>query len=291
MRYEGLVYRPPSEAGSLIIQATVGCPHNKCAFCTMYEGKKFKIRPVADIKEDLDMAKDYYGEGIKSVFFADGNTIIMKTHQLIDIFTYTRELFPYLERITLYGSNRFINLKSAADFKLLQQNGLSRLHCGLETGDNEVLKHINKGFTAEEAIEAGRKVIEAGIDLSEYIIVGVGGRERWQEHAINSAKVLNQINPHFIRLRTFLPIPGSLMYERYKRGEFTLLSPHEALRETKLFIQHLEGIDSLLLSDHTSNHWDVHGQLPGDKDKMFKAIDHALTIKESRFRDPASGRL
>jgi radical SAM superfamily enzyme YgiQ (UPF0313 family) len=291
MRYEGMVYRPPSEANSLIIQATVGCPHNECRFCTMYRGSQFKIRPVKDIKEDLDMAKDYYGDWIRSVFFADGNTILMRTKDLVEIFNYTRELFPQLERITLYGSARFIVLKTLEELKLLREAGLKRLHSGMESGDDEVLRLLNKGTDSAGLVKAGRLLKDAGIELSEYIMVGAGGREMWQQHAINSAKVLNQINPDFIRLRTFMPFPGSEMHEIYKRGEFGLLTPHEALRETKLFIENLEGIDSWLFSDHISNYWNVNGKLPGDKEKMIKEIEHALTIDESRFRRPEEGRL
>ncbi len=286
MRYEGMVYRPPSEASSLIIQATVGCPHNKCAFCAMYKKSKFKIRPVKDIKEDLDMAKDYYGVAIRTVFFADGNTIIMKTKDLVEIFTYTRQLFPYLERITLYGSVRFIVRKSLSELKQLKEAGLLRLHCGMESGDSEVLQLINKGSTSAEIIKAGQLVKEAGISLSEYIIVGIGGQKMWRQHAINSALVLNKINPDFIRLRTFMPCPGTLLYEKFQQGEFKLLTPHEALRETALFIKTLEGLNSNLLSDHISNYCNVNGQLPGEKPKMLATIAAALSIDEKIFRNP-----
>ncbi len=291
MRYEGTVYRPPSEAASLIIQATIGCPHNRCNFCTMYRGKRFKIRKIEEIKEDLDMAKNYYGTEVKSVFFGDGNTIIMKTKDLAKIFTYTTKLFPFLERITLYGSHRFINLKSVDDLKILKNSGLVRIHCGLESGDDEVLKLINKGVTSQEAVEAGRKVKKAGIELSEYVMVGVGGGSNWKNHSINSARVLNEINPDYIRLRTFMPIKGSLMYEKYKKGEFTILSPHEALRETRLFVEKLHNIDSVLLSDHVSNYWNVEGTLPTDKEKMLNELDRALSINESSFRNPQEGHL
>jgi len=161
MRYEGMVYRPPSEANSLIIQATVGCPHNQCSFCNMYKGSKFKIRPVKEIKEDLEMARKYYGDWIRTVFFADGNTILMKTKDLLEIFNYTKELFPQLERITLYGSARFIVLKSLEELKQLREAGLTRLHSGMESGDDEVLKLINKGANSAEIIKAGKMVKEA----------------------------------------------------------------------------------------------------------------------------------
>lgn len=286
MRYEGMVYRPPSEANSLIIQATVGCPHNRCAFCSMYRESRFKIRPVKDIKEDLDMARDYYGDQVRSVFFADGNTIVMKTKELVEIFTYAQELFSRLERITVYGSARFILKKSIAELQLFRDAGLKRIHSGMESGDDEVLALINKGTDREGIIRAGLMVKEAAIELSEYIIVGVGGKALTRQHAINSATALNEINPDFIRLRTFMPSRGTQMHTMYKNGEFAILSPHEALLETKLFVKNLQGIDSLMYSDHVSNYSDVHGRLPHAQEKMLQQIDYALTLPEASFRNP-----
>ncbi|MCX5780456.1 MAG: radical SAM protein, partial [Firmicutes bacterium] len=176
MRYEGNIYRPPSEAGSLLIQATIGCPHNKCTFCSMYKGTRFKIRPVQEIKEDLLAARDHYGAYIESIFFPDGNTIIMKTEQLVEIFAYAHELFPQLQRITIYGSARFVNKKSLEDLTRLHAVGLSRVHMGMESGDDITLQKICKGTTSAEIIEAGLKLKAAGIETSEYYLVGIGGR-------------------------------------------------------------------------------------------------------------------
>jgi radical SAM superfamily enzyme YgiQ (UPF0313 family) len=286
-----MVYRPPSEAESLIIQATVGCPHNRCAFCAMYRGGRFRIRKVDEIREDLDLAKEYYGDAVRTVFFADGNTIVMRTSELVEIFQYTRSIFPALERITLYGSARFIIKKTPEELSALKNAGLKRLHSGMESGDDEVLRRINKGTTSGEIIQAGVMVRNAGIELSEYMMVGVGGRELWRQHAINSARALNRINPDFIRLRTFMPFPGTPLYDQYQRGEFGLLTPHEALRETRLFVEQLHGIESQLLSDHVSNYRNVQGRLPDDQDKMLKEIDMALSVDESEFRDPETGYL
>jgi radical SAM superfamily enzyme YgiQ (UPF0313 family) len=291
MRYEGMVYRPPSEAGSLIIQATVGCPHNKCTFCAMYKGSRFKIRPVAAVKEDLEMARDYYGPGVRSVFFADGNTIIMKTRDLVEIFTHARQVFPHLERITLYGSARFILRKSLEELVSLREAGLKRIHSGLESGDDEVLAFLKKGVTADQAIEAGRRVMEAGIELSEYYIVGAGGVAWSRQHAVQSARVLNAINPDFIRLRTMMPARKAPLYDMFRDGSFVLLRPHQALRETRVLLEHLEGVDSWLLSDHVSNYWPVNGKLPGDREKMLKAVDEGLALGEDRFRHPETVRL
>jgi len=291
MRYEGMVYRPPSEAGSLVIQATVGCPHNKCNFCTMYRDSRFKIRRVEEIKEDLDMALDYYGSGVQTIFFADGNTILMKTKDLLEIFAHSHKLFPHLQRITLYGSARFIILKTLDELKALRAAGLKRLHSGMESGDDDVLRLLNKGTDSDGVVKAGRMIKDAGIELSEYIMIGAGGKKYSEQHAINSAKALNQINPDFIRLRTFMAFPGSVMHEMYRKGEFQMLSPHEALKETAVFIENLEGITSNFYSDHASNYWNVNGKLPNDKSKMLEQIEYALKIPEKKFRDPEEGYL
>ncbi len=285
MRYEEPVYRPPSEAGSLLIQATIGCPHNKCTFCGMYKGKKFRIRKIEEIKEDLRAARDFYGEdNIRTAFFPDGNTIIMRTPQLVEIFSYTRELFPKLERITSYGSAKFIIRKSLKEWKELREAGLSRIHAGIETGDPMLLEKIKKGATPEQMVEAGRLVKDAGMELSEYILVGIGGKERSREHALGSADVLNQIDPDFIRLRTWVPVPAAPLYEDYKSGIFELLDPYDALQEVKLLLESLE-VTSWYLSDHVSNFANLNGKLPGAKDKMLSQIEQALGMPREYFRD------
>lgn len=286
MRYEGTIYRPPSEAYSLLIQATVGCPHNKCTFCSMYKNSRFHIRPVTEIKEDLKAARDYYGQYIESVFFPDGNTIIMKTDQLADIFNYTHELFPELQRITIYGSARFVNKKSQAELIRLKAAGLSRIHMGMESGDDVTLQKIKKGTTSAEIIEAGLKLKAAGIQTSEYYLVGIAGRERWREHAENSARVLSAISPDFIRLRTFAPEPGTPILDEIEAGTFAYLSPHEALREVRVLIENLNCDHSMVLSDHITNYWNINGQIPRDRIKMLAEIDKALQIDENRFPTP-----
>lgn len=290
MRYEGIVYRPPSEASSLIIQATIGCPHNKCTFCAMYKDKAFRIRSVEEIKTDLRHAEAQYGSTVDSVFFADGNTILMRTEQLEDIFGYTQQLFPANKRITLYGSTQFINLKTEVEFERLKKAGLSRIHCGIESGDDITLTRIAKGADAAAVITAGKKVRAAGIELSEYIMIGIGGRERSREHALASARVLNEINPEFIRLRTFIPMEGTMLYDQWASGKFGLLNPHEALRETELLILNLQ-TTSLLYSDHASNYAYVNGRLPIDKQAMLDTIYKLLTLPEESFRPPEYGGL
>ena len=282
MKYEEPLYRPPSEAGSLLIQATIGCPHNRCTFCNMYKSKKFRIRPLAELIEELEEARNDYGEQVRTIFFPDGNSIAMKTDDLVALCEAARNNFPRLERITVYGSSRFINRKTLEEWQRLAAAGLNRLHSGLESGDNIVLEQIKKGATAEEAIAAGKKIKAAGIELSEYFLIGIGGRRYWQQHAINTARVLNEINPDFIRLRTYTPVPGTPLFEEYSRGEFVLPNPLEALEEVRLLVENLT-CNSLLLSDHSSNFWNVQGRPSSDQAAMLAELDHALSLPQNTF--------
>jgi len=285
MRYEGTVYRPPSEAGSLIIQATVGCPHNRCAFCAMYSEKRFRARPVAEVIEDLDLAKKYYGDQIRTIFLADGNTAAVPTDALEAIGMAALERWPRLERITMYGSAKFLAKKSREEWRRLSAASITRIHTGLESGDAVTLKQIRKGINPDQAAQSFRHVMDAGIELSVYLMVGVAGTERWQEHAVGSAAVLNQAPPDFVRLRTFVPVLGTDWCERWEEGGLTLLDAYQALDETRLLIENLKG-PTVLLSDHISNFLDVHGQIPEDKELMLETIDEALGWPITAFRPP-----
>jgi len=283
MRYEGTVFRPPSEAGSLIIQATIGCPHNRCAFCAMYSDKRFRARPVDDVIEDLDMALDAYGEGVRTIFLADGNTAALPTDTLVRMGEAARDRFPHLQRITVYGSAKFLVKKTREEWRRIGAAGITRIHSGLESGDPVTLEQIRKGVDPEAASESFKHVMDAGIELSIYLMVGVAGIERWREHAEGSAAVLNRASPDFIRLRTFVPALGTDWCERWKRGELTLLDAHQALEETRLLIDHLTG-PTVLMSDHISNFLDINGRLPEDKQIMIETIDEALAWPLERFR-------
>jgi radical SAM superfamily enzyme YgiQ (UPF0313 family) len=284
MNYEGPIYRPPSEADSLLIQATVGCPHNKCAFCMVYKkGPPYRVRPVGDIRQDLNEARRNYGPGVRTIFFPAGNTIAMPTDDLAAICAHARAIFPHLDRITVYGSSQYIHNKGPADLNTLKRAGLTRIHVGLESGDDTVLKRIKKGTHAREQIEAGQWVKAAGIELSEYVMIGIGGKERTHEHAMNTAKALNAVNPDFIRIRTFLPKIDTLLLHQIRKGRFQVLSPHEALEETGEIIRNLE-VTSRIASDHYTNYVDVHGTMPRDKDKMLTAVINALQMGEEMFR-------
>ena len=285
LRYEGPIYRPPSEANSLLVQATIGCPWNKCTFCMVYKnGPKFRIRSVKEIKEDLLWAKNNLGSSFETVFFPSGNTIIMKTEDFIEILKYTKKLFPNLKRITIYGSAQYIERKGLDDLKKLAKAGLSRIHVGLESGDDEVLKSVKKGSTKDVQIKAGVLVKKAGMELSEYIVIGLGGKKRSKQHIQETVKALNKINPDFIRIRTFLPKINTPILEEINSGEFQILSPHEALQEIYEMIKGLK-VSSQICSDHYTNYIQVNGKLPKDKDDMLKTIESALKRDEKSFRE------
>lgn len=284
MRYEGPIYRPPSEADSLLIQATLGCPHNKCSFCMVYKkGPWFKVRSVPEICADIDEAIDRYGVNVRSIFFPAGNTIAMPTGDLAAICSYSEKKFPGLQRITVYGSSQYIAKKGLSDIRLLREAGLSRIHVGLESGDDTILKRVKKGTNAEEQIQAGQIVKHAGIQLSEYVILGLGGTERSIEHALKTAEAINAIEPDFLRLRTLVPKINTLLLHQINKGRFQLLSPHQVLLEARLLIENLS-ISTVLTSDHYTNYLNLSGKLPEDKERLIEEIDQALTWDISCFR-------
>lgn len=284
LRYEGPIYRPPSEANSLLVQATIGCPWNKCTFCMVYKnGPKFKLRPIKEIKEDLLWAKNNLGESVKTVFFPSGNTIIMKTEDFVDILKFTKQLFPQVKRITIYGSAQYIVKKGLSDMKKIAKAGLSRIHVGLESGDDIILKKVKKGSDSSIQIKAGNLVKKAGIELSEYIVLGIGGKKRTNEHILETVRVLNKINPDFIRIRTFLPKINTPILNDIKLGDFKILSPHEILKETYNLIKNLS-VESLVFSDHYTNYISVNGKLPDDRKEMLAYIEKAMKLDDSNFR-------
>jgi radical SAM superfamily enzyme YgiQ (UPF0313 family) len=284
LRYEGPIYRPPSEAGSLLIQATVGCPHNKCSFCMVYKkGPPFRVRPVKEVCEDIEEACALYGHLVKTVFFPAGNTIAMPTEELAAICRFAGKKFPRLQRITVYGSSQYIVRKGFAALKYLREAGLRRIHVGLESGDDEILKRVKKGTNASEQIEAGRMMKEAGIQISEYVILGLGGLERSEDHALATAEAINAIDPDFIRLRTLVPKLNTLLLHQINKGRFQLLTPYQVLIETRRLIENLR-CRSALTSDHYTNYLNIAGKLPDDRERLLGKIDEALRWDESRFR-------
>jgi radical SAM superfamily enzyme YgiQ (UPF0313 family) len=283
VHYEGPIYRPPSEADSLLIQATVGCPHNRCTFCLVYQNTRFKVRPTAEIKADLEEARRVCGDLVRTIFFPAGNTIAMPTAALAEICRFSYALFPRLQRLTVYGSSQFIHRKGRAGLAALARAGLGRIHVGLESGDDQTLALIKKGTTARQQIAAGRWAREAGIELSLYVLLGIAGKDRSAVHARESAAVINEIQPDFLRLRTFVPKINTPLLQDVLAGRFQMLSPHEVLAETLALLEGIT-VPTRVVSDHYTNYVNVAGKLPEDREAMRQILTRALRKKESEFR-------
>lgn len=229
--------------------------------------------------------------GGKNVFLQDGDNLILKTKELVEIIGYLKETFPSIERITTYTRAKTVSKKKVEELQDLYEAGLSRIHIGLESGYDPLLQYIKKGVTAQEHIEAGNKVKASGISLSEYVILGLGGKAMWREHAIETARVLNQINPDFIRVRTLKVLRTMLLYQKIEKGEFIPLSDDEIVKEERLLIEHLEGMTSTFVSDHILNLLqEVEGKLPEEKEKMLNHIDRYLSLPKAEKDNFRLGR-
>ena len=273
--YDFPPFRPPSEANSLLLRVTRGCPWNRCAFCSMYKTVKFEIRDLEEIRGDIEMAGELYGDRVRTVFVADSDSLVTKTETFLEVLKSLYASFPHVERVTSYARAKTLAKKPFDDLEKIRETGLTRLHVGLETGDRELLQEIKKGATAEEMIEAGKKAKWAGFEYSLYVLLGIGGEEKWEQHARGTAEVLNQIDPHFIRVRTFIPQPDSPLYDAMEAGRFQPPGPETILKETKLLLEKLE-VTSEFLSDHISNLLPLHGKLPQEKERMVGMADEAL---------------
>ncbi len=236
---------------------------------------KFEIRDLEEILGDIELARDLYGDRVRTVFIGDSNSLVAKTEMLVKILNALFSSFPHVERVTSYARAKTIAKKPLEDLRKIFQAGLTRLHVGLETGDRDLLKEIGKGATPEEMIEAGRKAKEAGFEYSLYVLLGIGGEEKWKQHAKGTAEVLNQVDPHFVRVRTFIPQPNSPIYEAMEQGNFHPASAETILKETKLLLEKLQ-VTSQFLSDHISNLLPLDGKLPEDKDKLVYMVDEGL---------------
>ncbi len=283
MRYEGPIYRPPSEARSLLVQATVGCPHNRCTFCLVYKNIRFKVRQVKEIKEDLEEAARLYGGGVRTLFFPAGNTMAMPTEALAEVCRQARALFPELERITVYGSSQFIVKKGLAELRLLAEAGLTRIHVGWESGANKILADIKKGATKDVHAEASRLLTEAGIEVNAYVMLGIGGQEESLAHVRETAALVNEAPPKVLRLRTFVPKVNTPLLDDVLAGRFTMLTPHQALAETAALLEGI-AVPVRVESDHYTNYVNVSGNLPEDREKMLAFLKRALARPESDFR-------
>jgi radical SAM superfamily enzyme YgiQ (UPF0313 family) len=286
MAYEMPPYRPPSEAFSVLIRVTRGCPWNRCAFCGMYKGSRFQKRPVEEVKGDIEIAAGFRAEA-RTAFIGDADSSIIPVEQFEEILRHLYQCFPKLERVTSYGRARTVLKKPVEELQRLAEAGLSRLHLGLESGDDETLSNVTKGFTAAQAVEAGLKVKEAGISLSEYVLIGLGGKERYKEHAESTASALNRIDPDFIRVRTLVVTPGTPLGSMLEEGTFSPCSTLKLLEEERLMMKRLDGINSTFRSDHVSNLLPLDGKLPQDKADMVSYLDEAIELVRNTGWEPA----
>ena len=275
MRYEGRVFRPPSEAYSLIVQVTVGCSHNKCTFCDMYKEKRFHLRKLEDVLEDFNIARRQY-RYIERVFLADGDALIRKTEDLAVILKHIRKIIPECRRVTSYGSPKSILTKSPEDLALLHSLGLEMIYLGLESGNEQVLKHINKGVTVEDIVRAGQMVKDAGMKLSVTAISGLGGTEMWKEHAIDTAKAFSRMKPDYIGLLTLMFEGDVPLRRECEEGKFHLLTAPQVAKETLLMLEHIDSEGSVFRSNHASNYLTLKGTLNRDREAMCEQIRTAL---------------
>ena len=273
MNYVGTVYRPPSEARSLIVQVTIGCSHNRCRFCTMYRDKTFKVRPIDEVRRDFDEAAELYGPLIEKIFLADGDALVLPTDKLLELLAYIKELFPHVRSITTYGSPRNILRKSPNELSALRQAGLSMVYVGAESGDAQVLLDIDKGATRDEIIKAGQKLKAAGIAVSVTLISGLGGKTRLAEHATGSADLISRIKPEYVGFLTLLTDPAAPISEDIANGILVLLSPEEVVTEMEFFLKHVDSDGTVFRANHASNYLMLKGTLNRDIPAMLRQIE------------------
>lgn len=288
MRYEGDIYRPPSEAYSLLIQVTIGCSHNKCTFCSMFKDKRFRVRKAAEVIEDLEMARKTYRR-VERIFLCDGDALCLSTDKLLVILEKIRDLFPECQRVGVYGSAKDVLRKTPEELETLREAGIGMIYLGAESGSQKVLDAVRKGVSREQMIESVHKIEDAGIPASVTFISGLAGKEGWEDHAIETGKMISEMNASYVGLLTLMldrraPITGQI-----QRGELTLLSAEEVVAETYLLLKHANpGKLCVFRSNHASNYVSLRGNLPFDKPRMMDQLQRAMEdtglLKDERFR-------
>ncbi|MDF2633974.1 MAG: Radical domain protein [Pelosinus sp.] len=283
---EGPVFRPPSEAESFILRVTIGCSHNRCTYCNMYRTVDFRMRTMDEIMAQINHAKGYK-DFIRRIFLADGNALVLPTDKLLEILRILRESFPKLRRVSCYAGPNDILRKTPEELVTLAEAGLKLVYYGMESGDDEVLLHVNKGVTAQQSIEAGQKVVAAGIKLSLMVIIGLGGKAGSKQHAYHTAQAVNAIHPTMLSALTLMMYRGSELRAEYERGEFEILSPTEIMGELYELINAIDlpsESHCLFRSNHISNYVALAGTLPHDKEKLLadskKAMEHLATMTD-----------
>lgn len=282
LEYEQGPIRPVPESRSLLIRTTRGCPWNRCEFCINYREMKFSVRSIDEIKQDILAAQRLHqGHPVTTCFLQDGDSLIMNTDELVEILDFLNKAFPGLKQISSYGRTRTLLKKSLDELEQIRKAGITRLYCGMESGSDQVLKRIRKGVTAQEIIDSGQKAKAAGMELSEFLITGLGGRELWQENARETARVLNAIDPDFIRIRSIAIKQGAPLEEKLCSGAYILQTEEELIREQQMMLQGLTGISSHYSHDHAINLlMEVAGKLPEEKDAMLETMEDFFLLND-----------
>ncbi|PQP34968.1 radical SAM protein [Desulfobacteraceae bacterium SEEP-SAG9] len=278
MHYEGNIIRPPSEANSILLQATVGCSRNKCTFCGTYMGERFRIKPDSVILEDIAFAATYC-QRQRRVFICDGDALIIPQKRLLNVLIEIKKQLPWVTRVGLYANAKSLKMKTLDELKTLKAHGLGIAYMGLETGDDVTLKKINKGALSEEMIQMGKKARAAGIKLSITVLLGIAGRVRSEIHAEETGRVLSAIDPEYVGALSLMIIPGTPLYDAYRSGKFALLEPDEMLEELRTMIAATNLSRGLFHANHASNYLPIKARLPRDKDATINLIDNALAGK------------
>ena len=288
MRYVGDIYRPPSEAYSLLVQVTIGCSHNKCTFCNMFKEKQFKVRNPEEVLEDLAWARSHYSR-VERIFLCDGDALCLANHQLIRILDYIRENFPECGRVTTYGRATDALRKTDEELRELREHGMTMVYLGAESGSAKVLEMVNKGETREQLIQGVKRLENAGIKTSVTFISGLAGPDMWEEHAIETGKMIAEMNASYVSLLTLMLQPPAPMLEDYRSGKFKLLSPEEVLAETCLMLKYAKPSKPCVFrSNHASNYVSLRGNLPADNENMIASLKRCMEdrglLKDERFR-------
>ncbi len=285
MKYEGTIYRPPSEAESLILQVAIGCSHNKCTFCSSFKDKKFRVRSLEEVRKDVEEVKQF-ARYVKKVFIADGDALIIPQKMLVPILELIRDSFPKLERIGLYGNTKSILKKSAEDLKQIKELGVGIIYLGVETGDQVILDKVCKGTTLDKTAEAAKKVKDAGIILSVTVLLGLGGVERSRIHAKETGKFLTRIQPDYAGALSVIVVPGTPLAAEVKNGSFEVPDPYMLLEELYVMIRNIDAEHLYFASNHASNYLPVKGWLPEEKSRILTAIEHVLRRKDPSMLRP-----
>lgn len=283
--YDTPVFRPPSEADSFILRVTRGCAHNSCTYCNMYRGVKFEKLSDEQIMRQIAIAYSVDRDGVRKVFLADGDALVLPTERLLKILYTLKKYFPNLEKVSSYAAPGDILQKSVDELKQLREAGLQLLYYGMESGDSQTLKDIRKGVNGEQSIEVGKRVRAAGMDLSIMIILGIAGVPGSERHALATAHAINEIKPNYLSALSLMLYRGSELKDQFERGEFTPLPPYGLMEELKVIVEHLDLPETehmVFRSNHVSNYIRLAATLPRDKDLLLKDIDRSIEYLKSK---------